>query len=78
MFEIDAGEDYLWINRERCLTENDISLNTYKKAIDELIKNGLITYTTVKDIYWINPNFFFHGDRVRKYKDNVKIVKRND
>ena len=78
IFEIDAGEDYLWINRERCLSENDISLNTYKKAIDDLVKNGLITFTTVKEIYWINPNFFFHGDRIRKYKNNVKIIKRND
>ncbi len=75
MYEIEAGEEALWINKVRFMLENSTSLNTYKKAIDELHKKAFIASTTVKDVYWINPNFFFKGDRVKKYPTKVKLLK---
>jgi hypothetical protein len=55
------------------MQENKISsLNTYKDAIKELIKYGFVNSTTVQDVYWINPEFFFKGDRLKKYSSNVK------
>lgn len=67
LYEIDAGEDALWINKYRFMEENNTSLNTFKKSIEELIRYALIAYTVVKEVYWINPDFFFRGDRVAKY-----------
>ena len=69
MYEIEVGKEALWINRDRYLEENETSINTYKKAIEELIKNAIIAYTVVKDVYWINPSYFFSGDRLKMYPD---------
>ena len=69
MFEIKYGEDALWINKNRFMIENRTSVNTYKKAVEELAKYAFIAYTVIKDVYWINPDFFFKGDRLKKYPD---------
>jgi len=74
MLEIDSGRDALWINKERFMLENETSLNTYKKALEELIRYSFLAFTIVKDVYWINPDFFFKGDRVSKYPKNIKHI----
>ena len=74
LYEIESGKDYLWINKDRFMLENHTSLNTYKKALDELIRYALLAFTVVKDVYWINPDFFFKGDRVSKYPKNIKHI----
>ena len=75
LYEIKYGQDALWINKERFMEENTTSLNTYKKAIEELIRYAFIAYTVVKDVYWINPDFFFKGDRLKKYPNNKILIK---
>lgn len=75
MYEVEVGEEALWINRDRFMEENSTSLNTYKKAVEELHRYAFIASTTIKDVYWINPNFFFKGDRVKKYPKQVKLLK---
>lgn len=72
-FEIEHGKDALWINKDRFMLENHTSLNTYKKALDELIRYALLAFTVVKDVYWINPDFFFKGNRIEKYPDNIVL-----
>lgn len=73
MNEVDYGKDYLWINVDRYMKEHDVtSMNTYRAAIDELIRYGQVTPTRIKDVYWINPDFIFKGDRIKKYPKNVK------
>lgn len=74
MLEVDAGKDALWINKERFMLENNTSLNTYKKGMDELIRYAFLAYTVVREVYWINPDFFFRGDRVSKYPNNIKHI----
>lgn len=71
MYEVKTGEDALWINKQRFMEENSTSLNTYKKAIEELVRYALVAFTVVKDVYWINPDFFFKGDRIAKYPQCV-------
>lgn len=68
---IPSGADYLWINKERFMEENNLSLNTYKKALNELCLNAILNKVVNNDYYWINPNFFFFGSRVNKYPDRV-------
>ena len=72
MYTIDSGKDYLWINKERVMLELGISsINTYKKSIEELVLHQIIHITSVKDTYWINPAYFFKGDRSGKYSKCV-------
>lgn len=67
-YEVKAGQDYLWLNRVRYMSENNISSpNTYRSALNELITNGFITRTVVNAVYWINPSIFFNGSRIAKY-----------
>jgi hypothetical protein len=75
MYEIDAGCDSIWINKERYMLENNTSINTYKKALEELIRYAFLSQTVIQGVYWFNPDFFFRGDRVRKYPKKVKLVK---
>lgn len=72
IYTIEKSKDYIWINKERYMEELDISsINTYKKSIDELTRYGVIHITTIKDTYWINPEFFFKGSRIDKYPNKI-------
>lgn len=74
-YELESGKDYIWINRERYMTENRIKSNTtYLDAIKELVRYYFIDYSNIKDVFWINPNFFFKGNRIKKYPNNLKQV----
>ncbi len=73
-YELDSGKDYLWINKVRYLAECTVSLNTYKESILDLTTGGVITPTVYNDTYWINPLFFFNGDRIKKYQDKLTTV----
>lgn len=74
MLDIKAGEDYIWINKQRYMKENNInSVNTYKEAARELVRYTFLSLTVETDYYWINPDFFFNGDRIKKYP--TKLVK---
>lgn len=75
MYEILPGEDSLWLNRDRYMEETDTSLNTYKAASKELIQEDIIKETSTTGIYWINPVFFFNGNRIKKYPFNVNKKK---
>lgn len=67
-------EDMIYINKETVMKDLKIkSINTLKKAIDELVRYGFITASREKDIWWINPMYFFKGNRVNKYPKNLVI-----
>lgn len=73
LFEIEYGKDYLWINKDRYMEENYVSLATYRRSIKELHRYNLIQPSVKKGIYWINPDFVFKGNRVEKYPNKVKV-----
>lgn len=78
MYELPIGKDYLWVNKQRYMEEVEItSIDTYKTAIKELIRYCFICPSLVNDVYWINPLFFYKGDRVSKYPKNVKREQSN-
>jgi hypothetical protein len=77
--EIEYGKDYIWINKDRYMKEMNISsMNTYKDALNELIRYGHLTETITKGVYWINPEFFFKGNRVTKYPKKVRVQYSNE
>lgn len=72
MYQIKNADDYIWINKKLYMEENNItSINTYKEAIKDLITKGFLVLTIKTDVFWINPDMFFKGDRIRKYPNNV-------
>jgi len=76
--ELEAGKDYVYLPRKRYMEELQISsTTTVSNALSELTRYGFISFSTIKDIYWINPMFIFRGDRIRKYsyKFSFKNVK---
>ena len=76
-FELHAGKDYIELNRNRFLKENGISsVNTYKSAYKSLVQFGFLALTIKRDVFWINPEYFFCGSRVGKYPDKVVEYKK--
>ena len=76
IYSLNTGKDYFWFNRQRYMEELNIKSNTTVcNAIFELSRYCIIyKAATVKDVYWINPAFLFAGNRIKKYKSNVKVV----
>jgi hypothetical protein len=73
MFELDPGQDYLWINKDRYKKEYLVHDDrTYGAAILELVRYLFIQPSVYPDTYWINPRLFFCGSRINKYPNAVK------
>jgi hypothetical protein len=80
--EIISGEDYIQLGYGNVTKVLKMSKDTYSKAISDLKTNDIIRDKEVKKgLYWINPLVFFKGDRIKKYKNQVKerdwIVRTN-
>ena len=74
LHEVEYGSDYIEINVNRYMEENNVnSINTYKAGIVELSRYLIIYPTLIKGVYWINPRLFFAGSRVNKYPKNVVV-----
>jgi hypothetical protein len=52
----------------------DDAIGEYKKALEELVRYALLAQTVIQGVYWFNPDFFFRGDRLKKYPKNIKLV----
>ena len=62
-----------WFNAERYLTEQDVSLSrrSFLRAMSELIEKRFIAESDRPGLFWINPNFFWNGDRYRFVRDYI-------
>lgn len=75
LYNLKSNKDYIQINKEHYMNKQGIkSLNTYKEAEKELIRYNFILNTEYKTVFWINPNMFFAGNRVKKYAKNINVV----
>lgn len=73
-FEVKAGKDWLWLNKVRFMEESRVnSLTTFRTALNELIKKRYLGKTVIADVYWINPHFFFNGNRIKSFPNNVVV-----
>jgi hypothetical protein len=74
MYQIIPNEDFIWINIPLFMRKSQIrDRRLYQLALEGLIRYALLTPTTYKDTYWINPLIFFSGNRLKKYTDNIKL-----
>jgi hypothetical protein len=73
-FTIDGSKDYLRLTPDTYSKKTEKgSLNTYKRAIEELVLKGYLTPTMYKYTYWVNPAMLFSANRINKYPDKTKI-----
>jgi hypothetical protein len=76
IFELKPGTDQIEINKIRYMKENNIkSINTFKKAIQELTDNFIIA--PAKKLHFINPRILFNGSRIKTYQNNINLYKPN-
>lgn len=72
IYEAESNKDWLWLNKTRYMEESNVkSINTYKEALNELIRENFITKSVISDVFWINPHFFFNGNRIKCFPENV-------
>jgi len=55
--------------REECVEEVGISETTVYRALAQLVEHDFIARTRKDHLFYINPNLFFNGDRVRFIKE---------
>lgn len=78
IYELDPSKDYFWLNRERYMAEMNIkSKTTVTNAVSELLTT-YIQPTRVREIYFINPDYMFNGNRIRQFPDNVTHPSREN
>lgn len=72
---LEMGQDWIRINRSFFMKHYNVSsINTVKKAEKELCRACLLNRCEdYKDVFWINPKFFFSGSRVKNFPDNCDI-----
>lgn len=70
-YQIETNEDYIWLNSSLFSKSTGLSKKDMMKAVNDLIKHGIITTTIYKDTYFINPLIMFSGDRLKKYPNNL-------
>jgi hypothetical protein len=74
IYEADKGKGYLWINKDRYMQECGItSMNTYRSALNDLLANDYLIRSAILNVFWINPSFFFNGNRIKAFPENVKV-----
>lgn len=78
LYNLDTGKDYLQMNSQWYMTKNNVSsINTFKGAVKELCRHGFLSLSVdYNDVYWINPQLFFHGNRIKKFPENTTVKSR--
>lgn len=64
--QMEYKKNMVRISRAKCIKETQISMRTLDNAIIGLISGGCIKETDEKNVYWINPSYFYRGDRLDK------------
>lgn len=74
LMSIEPNKDYIQINQEYYMKKSGTkSINTFKAAITELSRYLYISAVPgFKSIYWINPMFYYSGNRLNKYPSNIE------
>lgn len=74
VYMLEQNKDYIRIVPETYLKRTGTKdKRTYKAAINSLIRYNIIAATGFDNVYWINPNILFSGNRIAKYPDNIEI-----
>lgn len=62
--QLEYKKNTVRISRAKCIKEAKICMRTLDNSIVGLIEGGCIKETGEKNVYWINPVYFYKGDRL--------------
>lgn len=62
--KLSLGIDYIVMDIPECCVELGLSRPTIAKGIVELVRNKII-YKRTNSVWWINPNYFYAGNRLK-------------
>lgn len=62
--KLSLGIDYIVMDISECCLELGLTRPTITKGIVELVKNKII-YRRTSSVWWINPNYFYAGNRLK-------------
>ena len=72
--KMESAQDWLRIMPENYAIKSDRgSINSYKRAVNELIDKKYICLSPFKYTYYINPYRIFCGSRIQKYPNNLHV-----
>jgi len=68
---VKSGLDYVMVNVELLKKDCGFNHNTYRSSVKQLGELGVVAETKYANVFWINPSYFFCGNRLKKYADKV-------
>jgi len=71
---VKESEHWVIFNRKEHIATTGMSDVTFNLAIDELIGARILNVTKYKFVYYINPQMFFAGNRIKRFPQNVNEV----
>ena len=62
-----------WFSAERYFSEQDVKLSrrSFLRAMTELLEKDFIAESDKPGLFWINPNYFWNGDRYRFVREYI-------
>ena len=73
----NADAIYLgWFSAEKYLSENDLNVSkaSFHRSMNDLLKKGFIAESPDTNMFWINPNLFFNGNRMSFIQEYRKMA----
>lgn len=74
LFKLEKNQDFVKFTIEQAEDFTDFSVNTILKYIKELEEHAFIKRKG-REAYWINPRFFFKGNRLEYFKQSQRKFK---
>jgi len=76
ILSLEPGCDWVQVNVDWYMKQNGIKARfTYREAAKDLCRACIINASTdYKDVFWVNPAYFYCGSRPNKYPDNKVIM----
>lgn len=66
--KVHFNRDYVVLSIKECCIKFDLTLPTVCKSFTELANNKIIS-KRLDNVWWINPNYFYAGDREKIFKN---------
>jgi len=77
MIKVEVGSDYIVVDIEDFKRRASCSHSSYCRAVAELTGLYFIMRQKQPNVFWINPSYFFSGNAITKYADNMQVVAVN-
>lgn len=73
-----VGTDLVYLDLKSLPEEVALSKQTFYRGLAELVENNFCAKHESPGWYFVNPNLFFNGDRVRFVREYRKVKKADD